>query len=184
MRRLFAHRAGHHLLLVVVAVAVVFPFLGGTSLWDDDEGVNAECAREMREAGTWVVPTFNWDLRTAKPVFLYWLMRFSYATFGESEWSARLPSAVLTVGTVLLVYELGRRMFDAATGLLAGVVAVTSLEVCKLAHAATPDATLLFFTVLYFHCFWLGTANYCPKLLLTALNSTPSHSCTRETMNE
>ncbi len=159
MRHSFAHRAGHHLLLIAVAVAVVFPFLGSTSLWDDDEGVNAECAREMREAGTWVVPTFNWDLRTAKPVFLYWLMRFSYAAFGESEWSARLPSALLTVGTVLLVYELGRRMFDAATGLLAGVVAVTSLEVCKLAHAATPDATLLFFTVLYFHCFWLGTAN-------------------------
>jgi len=159
MPRLFAHRVGHYLLLVVVTVSVGFPFLGSTSLWDDDEGVNAECTREMREAGTWVVPTFNWELRTAKPVFLYWLMRCSYAAFGENEWAARLPSALLTIGTVLLVYELGRRMFDPATGLLAGIVTVTSLEVCKLAHAATPDATLLFFTVLYFLSFWVGTVN-------------------------
>ena len=32
------------------------------------------CAHTPREgqAGTWIVPTFNWELRTAKPVFLYW----------------------------------------------------------------------------------------------------------------
>src|SRR5687768_12208381 len=60
------------------------------------------------------------------------------------------------MGTVLLAYELGRRMFGAATGLLGGLVLASAIEFCKLAHAATPDAPLIFFTVLTFFLFWVG----------------------------
>ena len=140
--------------LVAVAAALTLPNLGATSLWDVDEGVNAEAAREMRENDTWVIPTFNYQLRTAKPVMLYWLQRASYSVLGVSEWSARLPSVLAVWLTALLVYELARRMFDRSTGLLAGIVFVSALEVCVLAHAATPDATLLLFTVLTYYLFW------------------------------
>ena len=149
-------RAGHYALLAGAVLALTLPNLGGPSLWDVDEGVNAEAAREMREADTWIIPTFNFELRTAKPVMLYWLQRGSYAAFGVSEWSARLPSALAALGTVLLVYELARRMFGAATGLLAGVVLASAVEFCVLAHAATPDASLLFFTALTYAAFWFG----------------------------
>ncbi|MBP3958039.1 hypothetical protein J8F10_22515 [Gemmata sp. G18] len=47
--------------LVAVAAALTLPNLGATSLWDVDEGVNAEAAREMRENDTWVIPTFNYQ---------------------------------------------------------------------------------------------------------------------------
>src|SRR4051812_26191041 len=106
----------HWLLLLAVGGLLTFPNLGATSLWDMDEGVNAECGREMLEAGTLIVPTFNWELRTAKPVLTYWLQRPAYVWFGVSEWSARLPSALCGLGTVLVTYELGRRMFGATTG--------------------------------------------------------------------
>ena len=145
--------------LLIVAAALTLPNLGSPSLWDVDEGVNAEAAREMREAGTWVIPTFNYELRTAKPVMLYWLQRVSYAAFGVSEWSARLPSVLAGWLTVLLTYELARRMFGRGTGLLAGVVLASAIEFCLLAHAATPDATLLLFTVLSYLLFWVGHEN-------------------------
>ena len=138
---------------------LTLPNLGGPSLWDVDEGVNAQAAREMREAGTWIVPTFNYQLRTAKPVMLYWLQRASYAAFGVSEWSARLPSVLAGWLAVLLTYELARRMFGRATGLLAGVVLVSVVQFGLLAHAATPDATLLLFTCLTFLAFWVGHAD-------------------------
>lgn len=147
-------RVRDYALLVAAAAALTLPNLGAPSLWDVDEGVNAEAAREMRENDTWVIPTFNYKLRTAKPVMLYWLQRVSYAAFGVSEWSARLPSVLAAWATALLTYELARRMFGRPTGLLAGVVLVSALEVCVLAHAATPDATLLLFTVLTFYLFW------------------------------
>ena len=69
------HRLAHYLILGAVCGLLTLPNLGAHSLWDMDEGVNAECTREMLEAGTWVVPTFNWELRTAKPVMTYWLQR-------------------------------------------------------------------------------------------------------------
>ena len=149
----------HYGVLIVVAALLTVPNLGAHSLWDMDEGVNAECAREMAEAGTWVVPTFNWELRTAKPVLLYWLQRFAFLAFGVSEWSARLPSVLLGIGTVLVTYELGRRMFDALTGLLAGVALASAVQFCMLSHAATPDAPLIFFTTLTFYLVWCGQEN-------------------------
>ncbi|MCI0704159.1 MAG: glycosyltransferase family 39 protein [Planctomycetia bacterium] len=164
--------------LLVVSAAITLPNLGATSLWDVDEGVNAEAAREMRETNTWIIPTFNYQLRTAKPVMLYWLQRASFCVFGVSEWSARLPSVLAAWLTVLLTYELARRMFGRATGLLAGIVLVSAIEFCVLARAATPDAVLLLFTTLTFYLFWtrheagsrkwwLPTASVCGLAVLT-----------------
>ena len=152
-------RVRDYAVLLAVAAALTLPNLGRTSLWDVDEGVNAQAAREMRDAGTWVVPTFNYQLRTAKPVMLYWLQRASYATFGVSEWSARLPSVLAAWVAVLLTYEIARRMFSRGTALLAGIVLTSVVQFGLLSHAATPDATLLLFTVLTYLAFWAGHAN-------------------------
>jgi 4-amino-4-deoxy-L-arabinose transferase-like glycosyltransferase len=152
-------RTADYAILLAAAFVLTLPNLGRSSLWDVDEGVNAEAGREMREAETWVIPTFNYQLRTAKPVMQYWLLRVSYATFGVSEWSARLPSVVCSWLTVLLTYELARRMFGRTTGLLAGLVLASAIEFCVLAHAATPDATLLVFTVMTYLAFWVGHEN-------------------------
>jgi 4-amino-4-deoxy-L-arabinose transferase-like glycosyltransferase len=149
-------RAWDYLLLLAVSVALTLPGLGANSLWDVDEGVNAQAAREMQDADTWVIPTFNYQLRTAKPVMLYWLQRTSYSVFGVSEWSARLPSALAAWLAILLTYEIARRMFDRGTGLLSGLVLVSAIQFAILSHAATPDATLLLFTVLTYFAFWRG----------------------------
>ena len=156
MRR---ERLRDYAILLAVSAVLTLPNLGATSLWDVDEGVNAEAAREMHDNGTWIIPTFNYQLRTAKPVMLYWVQRISYAVFGVSEWSARLPSVLAAFFAVLLTYELARRMFDRTTGLLAGVVLASAFEFCMLAHAATPDAVLLLFTLLTYYLFWTRHEN-------------------------
>jgi len=84
-------RARDYSILLAVCALLTLPNLGVPSLWDVDEGVNAQAAREMRDADTWVVPTFNYQLRTAKPVMLYWLQRASYDLFGLTYFAARLP---------------------------------------------------------------------------------------------
>jgi 4-amino-4-deoxy-L-arabinose transferase-like glycosyltransferase len=159
MRSFFSQTLAQMICLIAITAVVVFPNLGATSLWDDDEGVNAECTREMMETGTWVVPTFNGELRTAKPILLYWLMRGSYSLFGVGEWAARFPSAMMMFAIVLLTYDLGRRIFDATTGFLAGLIGISTLELAKLAHAVTTDSTLIACSVLYFWAFWRGTVN-------------------------
>jgi 4-amino-4-deoxy-L-arabinose transferase-like glycosyltransferase len=122
--------------------------LGGPSLWDDDEPRNAGCAQEMQARNDWIVPTFNGRLRTDKPILIYWLMRSAYAVFGVSEFSARFWSALLSIGTVLLTWRLGRVLFGPRAGLWAGIVLATSFLFSLSARAATTDATLVFFTTL------------------------------------
>jgi 4-amino-4-deoxy-L-arabinose transferase-like glycosyltransferase len=149
-------RGWHYLLLVTVAGGLFLPNLGGPSLWDIDEGNNAEAAREMLEADNWRLPTFNYQMRVDKPALLYWLQIFGFRAFGVGEFAARLPSALASILTVLLTYELGRRMFGAGAGLLAGLVLASTIMFCAAAHFANPDALLTGCAVLAFFVFWLG----------------------------
>jgi 4-amino-4-deoxy-L-arabinose transferase-like glycosyltransferase len=154
MFRALHNRYGHYAFLLTAAVLLSFPNLGSPSLWDIDEGNNAEAAREMLDCGNWVVPTFNYQLRVDKPALLYWLQIGTFRLFGINEFAARFPSAVAAVMAVLLTYELGRGMFGSATGLLAGLVLASTGLFCASAHFANPDALLNAFTQLTFLCYW------------------------------
>jgi 4-amino-4-deoxy-L-arabinose transferase-like glycosyltransferase len=148
------NRCGHYGLLLAVAVALTLPNLGAPSLWDIDEGNNAEAAREMLDCGNWVVPTFNYQLRVDKPALLYWLQGGAFRLFGVNELAARLPSALASLFAVLLTYELGRHLFGAASGLLAGLVLASAGLFCCAAHFANPDALLNAFTLLTLLAYW------------------------------
>lgn len=126
------------------AAFVLFANLGGTTLWDRDEPRNAGCAQEMLRRGDWIVPTFNGELRTHKPVLLYWLTMASYAALGVNEFSARLPSALLGTGTVLLTFLIALRLFHVRIAMLSGCVVATTLMFDVASRAATPDSVLIF----------------------------------------
>jgi 4-amino-4-deoxy-L-arabinose transferase-like glycosyltransferase len=158
MWRHFNHRLGHYAVLCVSAWALFFVNLGGAALWDLDEGRNAVAALEMRESGDWIVPKFNNVLRVDKPALLYWLQVAAYGWFGVNEYAARLPSAVAAVIAVLLTYELGRRMFTPAAGLIAGLTLASCPMMCAAARFANPDALLNVFTVLSLFVCWRGFA--------------------------
>jgi 4-amino-4-deoxy-L-arabinose transferase-like glycosyltransferase len=150
----FNHRFGHYALLLAFGGVLFLPNLGGPSLWDIDEGNNAEAAREMLASNNLIVPTFNFELRVDKPALLYWLQIGAYRLFGVNEFAARFPSAVAALLAVLCTYELGRRMFGATAGLLAGLMLASSVLFCAAAHFANPDALFNACTLLTFVCFW------------------------------
>jgi 4-amino-4-deoxy-L-arabinose transferase-like glycosyltransferase len=143
-------------LLGAASSLLFFLNLGGASLWDVDEGRNADAASEMFSSHNWIVPTFNAKLRVDKPALLYWLQAAAYHFFGISEFAARLPSALASLAAVLLCYELGRRMFSAAGGLYGGLVVASTPMFCAAARFANPDALLNCFTALTLFLFWRG----------------------------
>ena len=134
----------HLVVLTLVAGAIFFFKLGDAPLWDRDEPRNAGCAAEMIAANDWVVPIFNAELRTHKPVLLYWLMMSAYSIFGVNEFGARFSSAVLGLATVLLTYGMGRRMFSASVGFWSGLILCSTIMFGVAARAATPDSLLIF----------------------------------------
>lgn len=84
--QVLARRQWAYLLIVGVGLLMFLPNLGQHGLWDIDEAHNAECAREMWESNNFIVPTFNYALRTDKPAMLYWWIGLCYSLFGVSEW--------------------------------------------------------------------------------------------------
>ena len=150
-------RPGHYALLAVAHLLLTLPNIGGHTLWDMDEGVNAEAGREMLESGNWITPYYNSEMRTAKPALLYWLQATSFWAFGVNEFAARFPAVLCGLGSVWLTYELGRRMFSPATGLLSGLIIASCVEFCLISHAATPDPPLILFLSAVFYCYWAGS---------------------------
>ena len=133
----------HHAILLLTAGLVFFTNLGGAALFDEDEPKNAVCGREMLLRGDWIVPTFNQELRTDKPILIYWIMLCSYTAFGVNEFAARFGSSALAVVTSIFVYHLGRKLFHPEVGLWAGVILCTCLMYSAVGRAVTPDSALI-----------------------------------------
>jgi 4-amino-4-deoxy-L-arabinose transferase-like glycosyltransferase len=130
--------------------------LGDMGLTDRDEGRNAEAGREMFESGDRLTPTFNGELRVAKPVLLYWLMEQSYRLFGSNEFAARFPSALFGVGLILMHYLFLVHQRDRTVALFGGLMLLLNLEILGLGRMALTDSVLIFFTTASLYGFWLG----------------------------
>ena len=142
------------LALLVVCGLLFFVGLGGRSLWESDESRYGEIAREMVESGDWVTPRLNYVKYFEKPALTYWLTATSFSLFGVSDASARLVPAVFGTLTVLLVYLLGRLLFDERAGFAAGVVLATSLMFWVLSRVVLVDMVMCFGVVLAIYGVW------------------------------
>jgi 4-amino-4-deoxy-L-arabinose transferase-like glycosyltransferase len=137
------------LTLILLSCCTFFLGLGRPAISDSDEGFYAEAAREMVEGGDWLTPHFNYEERWQKPILYYWLTAATYAAFGESEWAARLWSALSGLGLVLLTWSMARTLVgrdDAAW--LAGAITATCGGYFAMARLALPDLPLTFFITL------------------------------------
>ncbi|MEQ1562718.1 MAG: glycosyltransferase family 39 protein [Nitrospiraceae bacterium] len=144
------------LLLMALSGLLFFLGLGDMGLTDRDEGRNAEAGREMFESGDRLTPTFNGELRVAKPVFLYWLMDQSYRLFGVGEFAARFPSALFGVGLILITYLFLLHQRDRTVALFGALMLLLNLEILGLGRMALTDSVLIFFTTASLYGFWLG----------------------------
>ena len=133
-----------------------FAGLGRLPLLEPDEGRNAEVGREMLVSGDWITPHYNGFAYLDKPAVFFWMVAASLKTFGVSEGAARLPSALMAVATMLLVWFLARRMFGDSAGLRAGLVFAACPLALVLAREVIFDMTLTFLVTVAMVAFWLA----------------------------
>ena len=98
------------LLLVAVAGLLLFVWrLGMTGLVDETPPLFAASAKAMAETGDWLTPRVNGLPRYDKPPLVYWLMGLGYALPAQGlwnpfgTWASRLPSALSSIGLMLLL---------------------------------------------------------------------------------
>jgi len=129
---------------VLALAAILFlTRLGARALWSS-EFRWAEIAREMLVTHNYFWPTINGHVYYDKPLGSYWLVIFSTPfTGGLNEAATRLPCAVAGILAVFLLMLLVRRLYDARTAILAGVILATSFSFVFFSRHASADVETL-----------------------------------------
>jgi len=147
--------------LVLMAAGLLLRVYAGADLFlhPCDERYHALVAKHLVEhplrPTLYEQPLLPFDLRNwranhvwlHKPPLALWLMAASLRVFGVNDWALRLPSVLLAALSILLTYDLGRRLFDAGTGLVAGGLHAIHGYLIALAAGRVPvdhiDCTLV-----------------------------------------
>ena len=126
-----------------VAALLFLPGLGRRDLWNPDEPRYAEVAREMRADRRVPGAALNGrglHARSRRCSSGRWRRR-GVLLGGLDETAARLPSALAAIGSVLLVYSMGARLFDRRAAWLAAIVFATCSKILwQGAHRADRHA--------------------------------------------
>jgi 4-amino-4-deoxy-L-arabinose transferase-like glycosyltransferase len=141
--------------LVLLASLGLLGGLGAMGLTEPDEARYASVAREMLDSGDWLVPRLYGHAHLSKPPLTYWLAAASLRLFGFHEWAARLPAALAGLGSVLLTFALGIRLWGRAEGLASALILLTSPLFFAMGRILDPNMLLTLFTTM---ALWSATA--------------------------
>ncbi|HYG38422.1 MAG TPA: glycosyltransferase family 39 protein [Cytophagales bacterium] len=97
------------------------PFLGGVHLFDWDEINFAECSREMMNLDSYLRVHINYQPFWEKPPFFFWLQVISMNLFGVGEFAARFPNAMCGILTLIVLYNIGEKLYNKKFGLVWGL---------------------------------------------------------------
>lgn len=136
---------GSLLVLAIIVAFNIFFGLGSIPLLDPDEPVYAETAREMIQFNDYLSPRIYNEYWFDKPPMYYWLVAGAMHVFGDGEFAARFPAALMAFLTVIMLYCSITRLFNERTGFWSALVLATSVQFFYLGKAAVTDTTLLFF---------------------------------------
>ncbi|BDU72096.1 ArnT family glycosyltransferase [Mesoterricola silvestris] len=117
-------------LLFALGLLLILPM---RDLWSPDEPDFAQCVREMRERGSWLLPYLNGEPYSEKPILFYWLMKASAITgealtggrgftFGIAAWALRLPSVLASILFMFGFRKWTARFLQADMGDLAALI--------------------------------------------------------------
>jgi len=136
------------LVLLTVSLPVLFWKLGTGSLHDWDEAIYAQISKEFVRSGDWLTPHWGQQLWFEKPPLYMWLTALCYRLFGVDAFWARAASAFAGMGVVLMTFATGKLVHNTRTGLLAGIILLTSMQFVFASRFGTTDVMLTLFTLL------------------------------------
>jgi 4-amino-4-deoxy-L-arabinose transferase-like glycosyltransferase len=141
-------------MLVVFSACILYlPALGTRDIWAPEEGYYALEAKEMLERGDWLVPHVNGEPRLQKPVLYHWLVLVSGSV---NETTARIPSALSAILTVLVTLVFAVKWFGLRTGIISAIILSTTTLFLWHARYAGTDMLLVLFVCA--SCFTLREA--------------------------
>jgi len=145
--------------VAILAISTIFFInLGSGPLWAADEQTYSQWAYHMVKSGDYVTPYAFGGLAVwiGKPPLYMWLMSLSYQAFGVSNVVTRLWSPILGALTLVLVYFLGKKLYNRIVGFASAVVLATFTTFFLFARHAMTDVAFVFFIVASIYFFVLS----------------------------
>lgn len=144
--------------VVVVVSAFIFAFrINSFPLHNWDEAWYAEISRNLTSGNySWLVPFWNGQYYFDKPPLYFLLSWPFFKFFGAGEWQARIVSVLAAVGATLLVYLIGKKLFNQKVGLFSAVVFLSLGQVVSRFSQGNLDALLVFYFLATFYFFLLS----------------------------
>jgi len=156
-------------LFTLLTLLVLGAGLGLRDPWPADEPRFALSAKQMVESGNWLIPHRGSELYSDKPPLFMAAQALSYELTGSWRVAFLLPSLFAAFATLLLIYDLARRLWDRRTGLFAAGALLATFQFVYQAKRAQIDPTVTFFLTLAnygllrhfllgpdWHAYWLG----------------------------
>ena len=126
-------------------------------LFDPDESLFANVAREMIATGDYLTPRYRGESFHDRPALYYWLLAGAVHWIGDTELAYRIPSMLLAFVTVIVCGQIARDLFGSLAGAATLLVAATVAAQPVLALAVSHDAALS--ALLLWPSGWAGAAN-------------------------
>ena len=135
-----------------LVVCIFAAFVGLAGLFslpplDRDEARFAQASAQMLETGDFVTIRFLDEERNKKPAGIHWLQSAAVAALSSSDarniWAYRIPSFLAMIGVSFFVFLIGKTLFNAKTGLIAGLLFASAPIAAAEATIAKTDAVLL-----------------------------------------
>jgi 4-amino-4-deoxy-L-arabinose transferase-like glycosyltransferase len=131
-----------------LALLVIGAGLGLRDPWPADEPRFALVARQMVESGQWLFPMRGDELYPDKPPLFMWMQAATYLVVGHWRLAFLLPSLLCALGTLWLVQDLGRRLWNRRVGLYAAYAVLFALQFTLQAKRAQIDPAITFLVTL------------------------------------
>jgi len=163
------HARRELLWFMLVALVIIGAGIGLRDPWPADEPRFALSARQMVESGNWLIPHRGSELYSDKPPAFMAMQAATFELVRSWRVAFLLPSLFAALATLLLVYDLARRLWDHRTGLYAAGALLLAFQFVYQAKRAQIDPAVTFFITLAnygllrhfllgpdWRAFWLG----------------------------
>lgn len=146
--------------LLLFATVLLGINIWGYDLWPADEPRFGQVAREMMRSGDYLAPHVNGRPYREKPPLLFWSIAAASLPFGDvTSASARIPSLIAALSTLVCTFVLAAKLFDGRIALWSIVVLATSTRFWWQARTVQIDMLLTACLTLALLLFWLWFQN-------------------------
>ena len=142
-------------LVIVVAFVVFFHRLGEAPLSGDGIGYG-QIAKEMTITGDYLTPYHDGVpiFYTSKPPLIYWMMTFSGKILGFSNFSVKLPIAILSFLSIIFLFMFVSKYYDYTTAFFSSIILIFTQQYIHHGRSVVTDGPLAAFFIFAFICFF------------------------------